>query len=142
VDEVRLEIAADIPKPEVEIAAQETDVTPETNIANLDPLTAAVIVGAALAAGKFLIRLWREIQGGTVIDVRQTPIKVDRSRALDYGFFMIVAKDGSVTIESKDEPKDSLERMVESVLKLPIDATVSAVKAALGQSSSGKAKVT
>ena len=139
--EIRLAIAKDVPAKEAEIAAEDAGLRYDTSRENLDPITAAVVIGGGLALGKFLLRLWNEIQGGTVIDVRETPIKIDRSRDLAFGYFMVVAKDGSVTIETKDEPESSIERMVESVLKLPIDATVSTIKAAIESASTGEAEV-
>ncbi|MTD47641.1 hypothetical protein GKE82_26365 [Conexibacter sp. W3-3-2] len=113
----------------------------EETLEHLDPLTAAVVFGGAALLGNFLVRLWREIEGGTVIDLTKDPVQINRSRDLAYGYFLVVAKDGSVKVEAKDEPETALERLTTAVLKLPVDAAASAVKAAI-EAAAGDAKVT
>lgn len=122
---------------DLETGAEGLDVTFEDQLDNVDPVTGAIIIAGALVAGKFLIRVWREIQGGTVVDLTKSPVDVSRSRGLPYGFFMLIAKDGSVQIDPKDEPTDALERMVTAVLNLGIDATVEALKKAIGDELTG-----
>lgn len=126
---------------EIGTALDASDVEAESSLDNLDPLTATIIVGGGLALGKFLIRLVNEIRGGTVIDLTQTPVDVRRDNDLNYLFFMVIAKDGTVTVDGKDEPEEGLERMVESVLKLATSATVDTAKAAIEAATSDKAKV-
>lgn len=95
----------------------------------VDPVSAAIIVGAVLAGAQLVIRLWREWRGGTILDVSKKPVEVKRTRALDYGFFVIIASDGSVKIEAKDEPKTALERLVSDVLGLATGAKAADIKA-------------
>ncbi len=97
----------------------------------LDPLTAAVLVGVGLAVGKFVLRVINEYRGGVRLDLTSKPAVIKRDREVPYGWIVTLAADGKVEIETKDEPKDSIERMVEAVLKLPVDATVAKVKAAI-----------
>jgi hypothetical protein len=126
---------------ELEGKAEDLDIRFEDQVGNLDPVTGFIIVGGALAGGAFLIRLWREFQGGTVIDLTKTPVDISRNRALDYGFFVVIAKDGSVTVEPKDEPETALERMATAVLKLSSDAAAEVIKATVEGALSGKANV-
>jgi hypothetical protein len=96
----------------------------ETLYGNFDPVTGSLVIVGLLAGGKLVIRLWREFNGGTVIDLTGSPTKISRSRALDYGYLVIIAKDGKVTIEAKDEPEDALERIVKAALQLGVTATI------------------
>jgi hypothetical protein len=116
---------------EAEKAIEGLEIEPEGELENLGILEGIVLIGAAIAAGKFVIRLWREYRGGTVIDLTKKPPDVRRDSDLDWGFFMIIAEDGKITVEGKGEPEDSLERMVTSVLKIAAGATVDAVKAVI-----------
>jgi len=115
--------------PELEEKAQGLDIKFEDEIANCDPLTGALIIGGAVAGGMFVIRLWREFKGGTVIDLTRTPVDVSRNRDLDYGYFLFIAKDGSVKLDAKDEPKTALERVVSSALEQAGKATIEMLKA-------------
>jgi len=126
---------------EVEKAMTDLELEPEESLEHLDPLAGVVIVGAALAAAQFLIRIWHEFRGGTVIDLTKTPVDVSRDRGLDWGFFMFIAKDGTVTVEGKDEPKTALERMVNDILKLATTVTVETAKAAIVAAVGQDAKV-
>jgi hypothetical protein len=76
-----------------------------------------------------------------VIDMTKTPVEISRNRNLDYGYFVIIAKDGSVTIEAKDEPKDALERMITEALKLGGKAPLETLKAAIEGNLGATAKV-
>lgn len=126
---------------ELETAAENLDVKFEDQIGNVDPVTGALIIAGVLAGGKLVIRLWREFKGGTVIDLTKTPVDISRNRNLDYGYFVIIAKDGSVTLEAKDEPKDALERMVSGALELANKATLETLKATVDNSLGATAKV-
>ena len=131
----------DVTPHELETKSDDLDVTFEDQLDNVDPVTGAVIIAGALVAGKFLLRLWREYHGGTVIDLTRSPVDISRNGNLPYGFFMVIAKDGSVTVDPKDEPTDALERMATAVLKLGVDATVGALKEAVDDALTDKAKV-
>ena len=77
------------------------DVEPEESLENFGILEGLVIIAAAVAGSRMVIRLWREFRGGTIIDLTQKPADVRRDRDLDWGFFMIIAEDGKVTVEGK-----------------------------------------
>jgi hypothetical protein len=127
---------------EVETAAEKLDIKFENQIDNVDPITGFIVIGGGLAAGSLVIRLWHEFRGGTVIDLTKTPIDISRNRNLDWGYFLFIAKDGSVTVEGKDEPKTALERMVTAVLGLASNATLTTLKKAAEDSLGANAKVT
>jgi len=127
----------DVSARELEMEADGLDVSFEDQLDNVDPVTGAIIIAGVLAAGKLVIRLWREVRGGTVVDLTKSPVDVSRDSDLPYGYFMVIAEDGSVQIDPKDEPTDAVERMVTAVLKLGFDATVDAVKKAIGDELTG-----
>ena len=129
-DQVSIQLTG-IDAAEAETAMEGLEIEPEESLADFGILEGIVMIGAAIAAGKFVIRLWREFKGGTIVDMTKKPPDVRRDGDLDYGYFMIIAEDGNVTIEAKDEPKDAMERMVTDVLKVAADATVDAVKAVI-----------
>lgn len=120
----------DIELAELDAAVDETDgLEYPTESANVDPITGTVlVVGAVFAGAKLVIRLWNEYRGGTVVDSTTQPITIRRDHALPYGFFLFVASDGSVKVDAKDEPKDSLERLVDAFLKAGLGATVDSTK--------------
>jgi hypothetical protein len=95
----------------------------------IDPLTAAVLIGAALAVGRFIMRVINERRGGVRVELTVSPAKISRNREIPFGFVYIFSKDGKVDIKVNDEPKDSVERIIAAVLALPITATVDMVKA-------------
>lgn len=97
----------------------------------LDPLSAAVLIGSAFAVGRFVMHVIDVVRGGVRVDLGDPPT-IKRDRNVPFGWAFIFTKDGDkVDIEVKDEPKSAVERMFEAVFKLPVDATVSMVKAAI-----------
>lgn len=126
--DLELVISESIPVRDVGIAAEETGAETEDRLENLEPLSAILVMGALGVMAKFLVRLAREINGGTVIDLRERPVSIDRDRDLPYGFFVIVAEDGTATVEAKDEPTDALERMTKGLLSLPLEASTELAK--------------
>jgi hypothetical protein len=122
------------------LVTADSDLDFEGRQANEPITTAIIIIGSAFAAGKLVMRVVNEWRGGTVIDTTKEPADIHRDRDLPYGFFTFIAKDGKVTIEAKDEPKDALERMVGEVLALG-KPVASAVKDAAEKVLTGKGKV-
>ncbi len=111
-----------------ETGAQRTStVGPE--VFQLDPITAAVVIGGGVVVVRTLASLWERWKGGTLIEVTNDGLKVTRSREVAYGYFVIKGSDGKVEVKAVDEAKDALERMGQGILKLPVDATVATIKA-------------
>lgn len=94
-------------------------------------LGAVVLIGAALAIGRFVQSVIRDIRGGLQINLDKKPPVIRRNGEIPAGWVVAVAADGTVKIETHDEPEDAIERMTTAILKLPVDATVSAVEAAI-----------
>jgi hypothetical protein len=113
--------------------------TERSNI--VEPVTATLVIVGVVVGGKFVMRVIREARGGTVIDMTKTPVEISRNRNLDYGYFVIIAKNGSVTVEAKDEPKDALERMITGVLGLGGEASPETLKGAIEKELSAAAKL-
>jgi hypothetical protein len=113
--------------------------TERTNF--IEPVTGTLVIVGGIAAGKFVIRVIREAKGGTVIDMTKNPVQISRNRKLDYGYFVILAKDGSVSVQTKDEPKDALERMITEALSLGGEAPLATLHAAIKGKLSATAKV-
>lgn len=113
----------------------------DSTLGNFDPVTGTLIIAGLTVGGKIVIRLWREFKGGTVIDLTRLPIEISRNKALDYGYLMIIAKDGSVTVEAKDEPEDALERIVKEALSLGENALVEDLQTIIKGACGGSAPV-
>jgi hypothetical protein len=124
-----------------ELRGEDLNVRFQTERGNfVEPVTGTLVVVGVIAGGKFVMRVIREARGGTVIDMTKTPVEISRNKNLDYGYFVIIAKDGSVTVEAKDEPKDALERMITEALKLggevPLETLKEAIEGELGATAS------
>lgn len=103
----------------------------------LDPLTMVVLVGAALAFGKFIVSVLDRRRGGMRIDLGTVPPSVERSKGVPFGVIVILTVDGNVEIKAVDEPKDALERMITETIRLPVTITAAAVKSALDAAKGG-----
>ena len=98
----------------------------------LDPATALIVVGGALGLARFVVSIFERHRGGIRIDLGTIPPTVDRTKDIPFGTIIIFTTDDDVRIETVDEPKDAVERMVSDLLKLSMPADAAAVKAALG----------
>lgn len=86
--------------------------------AQVEPVT-AVLVGAAVATSvKFLLDWWDRRRGGLVIDQRPgSADDVHRDADVPYGYLVIYPPDGgTVNVETRDMPKDAMERLLANVL--------------------------
>ena len=136
IDALELEAAVE------ELKGESLDVRFGPTVGNIiEPVTGTLVIVGVVVGGKFVMRVIREIKGGTVIDVTKSPVEMSRNRNLDYGYFVIIAKDGSVTVEAKDEPKDALERMINGALELGGKAPRETLKAAIEGKLGAAAKV-
>ena len=105
----------------------------------LDPVTAVLIGGAVLGLGRAIYGWWDRRRGGLVIDLRPTaPDNLYRDRDVPWGHIVMFANDGKVSIETKDEPKDAVERLLEALIKAPFDSATEVGKAAVAVLGDGK----
>ena len=96
-----------------------------------DPVTAMVVVGGVTALAHLVVSLIDRWRGGTVVDLTGDRPDVHRENDLPLGWMLVLAKDGEVKLETKDIPRDGLERIVEKVLQLGKDVGTAAVEAAV-----------
>ena len=94
----------------------------------IDPISIAIIATAAIAVGRFVIRWIDSVRGGTVIDVSVSPPVVRRDKGLPYLFFVVIAKDGKVTVDAKDEPKDAITTMIGDIFGKVLGGSAAEVK--------------
>lgn len=132
-DEVTADyLSAEIPKHNLQPAASD-----EFGDLAIDPLTAMVVVGGVTALAHLIVSLIDRWRGGTVVDLTGDKPDVRRDNALPLGWMLILAKDGEVKLETKDLPRDGLERIVEKVLQLGKDVGTAAIETAVKAAKSG-----
>jgi hypothetical protein len=91
-------------------------------------LAAVLLIGVGLAVSRVIVDLWERWRGGLEIDLTKQPTKISRNHEIPMGYIVTLMANGKVQIEVKDEPKDSIERLTEAILKLPVAATVDTAK--------------
>ena len=80
---------------------------------------AAVLIGAGvLAAAKFIVDWWEKRKGGLVIDQRPGAADmISRDKDVPWGYVVLFAAEGGeVKVETKDAPKDAVERWISEVI--------------------------
>jgi hypothetical protein len=82
----------------------------------LTPALVVLAMAGAATLALFLVDLWEKLRGGLVIDIRGGSPEVFRDSDVPAGYIVILAKDGSVKIETKDTPKSSIQQLIESVI--------------------------
>ncbi|RZT17478.1 hypothetical protein EV649_5024 [Kribbella sp. VKM Ac-2569] len=87
----------------------------------LDPATAIILTGAAVFGARFVISVLERRKGGMRIDLGTQPHTVERIRDIPYGTVVILTADDDVRIQTIDEPKEVVERILTSILTLPRD---------------------
>jgi hypothetical protein len=98
------------------------------------PAIAVVLVaGGALLVGKFVVDLIDRLRGGVVIDLRPDATNfVSRNRDVPYGWAVVRAAGGTVSINVHDAPKDASERLlgmiIDGVIKSAGEVAEEAVK--------------
>ena len=100
----------------------------------LDPFTWIIIIGTGVAVTKFVADLRDRARGGVVIDLRPNANPfIRREHELPQGWFVVRAADGTVSVDTRDTPKDASERllgqMIDGVLKSAADVAKEAAKA-------------
>lgn len=112
----------------------------EFRLRAIEPVTTVTLVlfGTSLAVSTVLF-LVDKIKGGQVIDLRPSaPKMIYRSKDLVYGLVLIIALDGSITVEVK-EPRgmfgdvvDALKEILTDAAQSGIDEIAGAVRSAVG----------
>jgi hypothetical protein len=90
---------------------------------DLDPLTTALLIGAGVLAARFVVTVWDKYKGGVRIDLGTEPPVVERVKEVPYGMVVVFTKDDEVRIETHDEPKEVVERILTAIFSLPKEAT-------------------
>jgi hypothetical protein len=106
-----------------------------------EPVTLTIVaIGAVSALAALIIEAIKVSQGGSYVDLTQTPPVVRREKALDAGTVLIITKDSKdgqkVTLEVNDLPKGVAERIVEAFLKAGTDITTAVAKAIIDKEKS------
>jgi hypothetical protein len=97
----------------------------------LDPLSAVLIAGGVLAIAKFVIDIIDRLKGGVIIDQTQPgPVIVKRDGNVPYGWAVVIAKGGAVSIEVRDAPKDAAERLLSQIIEGVFENAAEVAKAA------------
>ncbi len=128
-DELQVKVQG-LSREELDVVLADLDAAePEGAAAAVDPVIGALIIIGIVAGAKLVMRIINERRGGVVADLSKTPVEVRRDKALPYGTFLILGADGSVRLETVDEPEDSLERMWKALLEavLPSKEEIQAI---------------
>jgi hypothetical protein len=94
------------------------------------PALAVLAMAGVFALARFVMDLWEKIQGGLVIDMSKTSPEIYRDPDMPAGYIVVIAKDGSVKIETKDTPKDATQQLIESVIGGALGSAEQIAKAA------------
>ena len=94
----------------------------------IDPVTAFVVVGGALALTQLIISAVDTWRGGTVIDLTGEQPTVRRDSGVLLGTTVIFTADGTVEIKSEDMPKTALERLVSQIISSGKELTAASIK--------------
>jgi hypothetical protein len=104
--------------PAVELAqTSPLDYRIEAKAQVIDPITAVLIGGGVLMVAKFVFDVFDKLKGGVVVDLRQQPLAIKRNKQLPAGWVLVLAADGTVSIETHDAPKDTSERLLAGLIE-------------------------
>jgi hypothetical protein len=100
----------------------------------IDPVSIILVAGGVWAIGVFVVELLDRRHGGIIIDLRPSAQQlVRRDRSVPYGWALVIAVDGTVSINVHDAPKSASERLIgeiiQGVLKSASDVAAAAAKA-------------
>src|SRR5579875_305581 len=117
-DEEDLELVREIAASEPELSVEEQVAVSDELSAQVDPVTCILIAGAAMFVAKAIHSWWSARQGGLVIDQRPGASKpVYRDKDVPAGYVVVYPPDGGkVQVKTLDEPKDSVERLLEAII--------------------------
>jgi hypothetical protein len=107
------------------------DLTVEAEPQLIPAVVAVLIAGGALAVAHFVVDLVDRLHGGIIIDLRpNAEAFVTRNRDVPYGWAVVRAADGTVSINVHDAPKDATERLITSIVNNVFDSATELAKAA------------
>jgi hypothetical protein len=96
-------------------AGIDLEIQPKSQI--VDPISIILIATGAVATGKFLVDLIDRLQGGIVVDLRPSARHlIRRDHSLPYGWALVIAVDGTLSVNVHDAPKDAAERLISDIL--------------------------
>jgi hypothetical protein len=96
------------------------------------PIVGVLIGAGALAGAKFILDWWEKRRGGLVIDLRPSATdNIFRDRDVPWGYVVLFPADGGeVKVETKDAPKDTVERWISEVISGTFKSATDLAKAA------------
>ena len=98
----------------------------------VEPVTLILIAAGVTAVVKFVMDWWDRRRGGLVID--QRPGRADdiyRDPDVSFGFVLVFPPDGgTVKLETRDAPKDAMERLLGMVISGGMNTFADVTKAA------------
>ncbi len=116
-DEDDLQNAQDLVDAHPDVAASEEIADPSGGVqTSVVPVVAVLVAAGVALVAQLVMEFIERARGGSVVDVRVTPVAVSRTTALPVGFVLVVTKDGAVQIETKDLPKGAIERLLGEVI--------------------------
>lgn len=130
--------------PDVTAAAegQAVDLQVEANTHVLDPITWVLLGGGVVALVKITSDLIERRRGGVIIDLRPGATReLRRSQDAPAGWVFVFAADGTVKIETRDAPRDAMERLLTSMTSGVIKGAIEINEAAINELGPGKASV-
>lgn len=110
----------------------------EVGFRGIEPVSTAtlILLGSAAAVSTVTYRIDQH-KGGQVIDLRpQAPRMIYRTKDLIYGFVLIIAIDGSVSIEVR-EPRETFNQVLDalkSIMTEISDSGINDIAAAVNKS--------
>jgi hypothetical protein len=116
-DEDDLQNAQDLVDAHPDVVASEEIADPSGGVqTSVVPVVAVLVAAGAALVAQLVMEFIERARGGSVVDARVTPVAVSRTTALPVGFVLVVTKDGTVQIETKDLPKGAIERLLGEVI--------------------------
>lgn len=83
----------------------------------LETLVVFAVTGGVLLVSQFLVDLFDRLRGGVVIDLRPSAQHlVRRDRDVPYGWALVCAIDGTVSIQTHDAPENAAERLLGRII--------------------------
>lgn len=105
----------------------------------VEPVSAILIGGAVVAVGKFVVDWWERRKGGLVIDLRPgSQDDLHRDTEVPFGYVVTFIADGKVSVDTKDMPKDAMERLLGEIVSGAFASAKAVAEAAGRAAGAGK----